>query len=463
MTATTNLVWRALRASLKTIRLALPKLGVGWMFALLTIDFNRIAIHELGITAVLVTSMLALHYFLSPFQVISGRFTDQHPIGGYRRTPYLLVSAILGSLLFVALPSIAQSMGDGEALGFIAGVGLFLLYGILIAVIGDTHHALIAEVTEPEARGTVISVVWTITILSTIIAAGVMNSVRTEYSPEAMQSLYNLTPFIVIISAFLGVIGIEKRLTKDEVQALKTQNNPVIPSGNGIQAARAVLRENAQARGFFAFIFIAILAIFLQDNILEVFGAEVFDLNVSETTQFQPTWGGGVLIGMLFMGVACAVKPFRKRTIALIGSLGTALGMAILATCAALEFQAGVLPALFFMGLFTGFFNVGALSMMMDMTVEGATGLYMGMWGMAQALGNGVAAFGGGALHTAFIESGLLAPHIAYFGIFSLEALGMLTAAYLLWHISVTRFHDVQDEKLTRQDTLRAMEAGAIA
>jgi len=39
------------------------------------------------------------------------------------------------------------------------------------------------------------------------------------------------------------------------------------------------------------------------------------------------------------------------------------------------------------MGFSTGLYNVGALSLMMDMTVEGATGLYMGMWGMAQAFG----------------------------------------------------------------------------
>jgi MFS transporter, BCD family, chlorophyll transporter len=52
---------RGLRAILKTVRLALPKLDIGWMFALLTIDFNRIIINELGVTAIFVSSMLALH------------------------------------------------------------------------------------------------------------------------------------------------------------------------------------------------------------------------------------------------------------------------------------------------------------------------------------------------------------------------------------------------------------------
>lgn len=453
---------RGLRAILRTFRLALPKLGIGWMFALLTIDFNRITINELGVTAIFVSSMLALHYVLSPFQVISGRFADKHPLWGYRRTPYLLASAVVASFVFVALPSVAAGMGDGTLTAFAAGFVLFIIYGIMIAVMGDTHHSLIAEVTKPEARGSVISVVWTFTILSTIIAAAVMNSVRSEYTPESMQQLYNLTPFIVIISAVLGLVGIEKRLSPEAAKAAR-QTEFARPGENAVGAALNILRENPQARNFFAFVFISILAIFLQDNILEVFGAEVFDLGVDETTQFQPTWGGGVLIGMIAMGIASAVWPISKRTLAIVGSLGTALGMAILATAALAEIEAMVLPSLFFMGVFTGFFNVGSLSMMMDMTIEGATGLFMGLWGMAQAFGNGLASFGGGALHTLLIESGTLTPNAAYFVIFGLEALGMLTAAYVMWHISVKDFYHLHNKRLSHADTLRAMEAGAIA
>lgn len=34
---------------LKALRLALPKIGVGWMFALLSSNFNRITIYELAL------------------------------------------------------------------------------------------------------------------------------------------------------------------------------------------------------------------------------------------------------------------------------------------------------------------------------------------------------------------------------------------------------------------------------
>lgn len=458
-----NHLFQFLRTVTKTLRLALPKLGVGWMFALLTINFNRITIVELNIAAIAVTAMLAMHYFLSPFQVISGRFADRHPIFGLRRTPYLLLGSTIGGLSFLALPSVAIAMSEGAPLAFVAGFLLLILFGTANAIMGDAHHSLIAEITTQRERGGVISVVWTFTILSTIIAAGIMNSIMPEYTPAAMQRLYNLTPFIVIGSSLLGVVGIEKRLTQAEITAAIETTNSILPEGNPIGIALQQLKTNAQARGFFAFIFVSILSIFLQDNILEVFGAEVFDMGVRETTQFQPTWGGGVLIGMVLMGVISVVSGVSKRNIALLGCTGTAFGMAILAWAALSQQEVVVKPALMMMGVFTGFFNVGALSMMMDMTIEGATGLYMGMWGMAQAFGNGIASFGGGALHTGLIETGLLAPNAAYFAIFGLEAIGMTVAGVILWHLSVKQFHNLHEENLSRTDAIRAMEMGAVA
>ena len=332
-----------------------------------------------------------------------------------------------------------------------------------IAVIGDTHHALIAEVTTPAARGGVISVVWTFTILSTIASAIIMNIVRPTYSPEAMQNLYNLTPLIVIGSALLGLVGMEKRLKGNALTLAVARSRALTPPGNPLGVAVRLLQTDQQSRGFFAFIFVSILAIFLQDNILEVFGAEVFNMGVEETTRFQPTWGGGVLIGMMLMGLISVLVPITKRIIALVGCVGTAAGMAVLAAAALIQSRELVTPALLIMGLFTGFFNVGALSMMMDMTVEGATGLYMGLWGVAQAFGTGLAAIGSGVLHTGLIENGLLSPSFAYFLIFGSEGVGMLIATIILLRLSVQKFQASHRVELSQQDLARAMEVGAAA
>lgn len=453
----------AIAAFLRTVRLATPKIGVGWMFALLTIDFNRIAIVELGVAAVVVTTMLAMHYFLSPFQVIVGRMADLKPIAGYRRTPYMIIGAVAASAVFVCLPTVAEQMGTGSILWTLIGFGLFVVFGIAMAFLGDCYHAMVAEVTTAETRGGVISVVWIVTILSTIIAAVVMNAVRPEYTPEAMQTLYNLTPFIVIGSLLFGVLGVEKRLTAEEAEACRARAVAVSAQGNPLNAAFSLLRDNPQTRGFFAFIFIAIFGIFLQDNILEVFGAEVFDMTVAETTKFQPMWGGGVLLGMVVMGIISVKTSLSKKKIAITGCFGIAVGMFVLATSAVLMQPTWIKPTLFCMGIFTGFFNVGALAMMMDMTIEGATGLYMGLWGVAQAFGTGFSSVGAGVLHTTLIETGVLTPKLAYGGIFLLEAVGMVVAAGVLYHISVRRFKEFHSPALSSGDLQRAMEAGSVA
>ena len=450
---------RFLGAALKTLRLALPKIGVGWMFALLSSNFNRVAIVELGIAAVLITTMIGMHHFLSPFQVVFGRIADRNPVFGLRRTPYLLLGAAIASLVFIPLPGVALAMSAGAPWAVPAGFALLLVFGVGAAAIGDCHHSLIAEVTEPRSRGGVIAVVWTVTILSTIVAAGVIKSVMPHYTPETMQALYNLTPLVVLGSVLLGVVGMERRRSGEAMAELIEASRRATPPGNPLAAAATVLRSNGEARAFFGFVFLSILGIFLQDSILEVFGAERFGMSLRETTTFTQTWGGGVLIAMVITGLASAVFPLSKRALAMVGGLGTAAGLALLTACALVGDRALLNPAILLMGLATGVYNVGALALMMEMTIEGATGLYMGIWAMAQAFATALASIASGALHTAMIASGALTLGAGYGLIFGFETLLMVGGALLLRGVDVASFH----RGVTRGDVRRAMEATAAA
>jgi len=433
-------MWKTVRAIFWTLRIALPKVATGWMFALLTIDFNRVAMFELGIAAIVVTALLSIHYFMAPFQVVIGRIADTKPVFGYRRTPYLLLGSITASLLFLALPSVAMGMGAGSAMAMLSAIMLFTLFGLSMAVIADSYHSLIAEVTTPETRGMVISVVWVVMILSTILATVVMNIVRPEFTPEAMQNLYNLTPLIVVGSTLIGVIGIEKRMSAEQLETARLKARALAPPGNPLASAVKLLQQNPHTRAFFAFVFLAIFSIFLQENIIEIFGAEVFSMSIAETSTLQRFWGGGILIGMILTGVSSYVFKASRKTLVLVGLAGAAAGFVILGASSLLEIQPVLKPSLFGMGLFIGMFNVGALALMMEMTVANATGLYMGLWGTAQALGMGVSSVASGALHSILIGTGLLAPKYAYFGIFLLEGTGLMLAGYILYGVSIRKF-----------------------
>ena len=128
-----------LRTVLLTLQLTLPRAAVGWLFALLTSNYNRIAIHELGIAAVTITALLALYHFLSPFQVVFGRLADRLPIFGYRRSCYVLLGLLCSSVAVAGLPQATFAMSEGSALGQLGVLLLLLLFGIGFAMAGVSH------------------------------------------------------------------------------------------------------------------------------------------------------------------------------------------------------------------------------------------------------------------------------------------------------------------------------------
>jgi BCD family chlorophyll transporter-like MFS transporter len=438
-----------LQLAFKTLRLSIIRVGIGWMFALLTFNFNRVSIADLGAIAVIVTSLIGLHHFLAPFQLVWGRLADRYPLAGYRRTPYILLSALVGSLVFLALPSLAVGLGERGWQATMLALVLLVVFGLAMAANGTATFALIAEVTSERERGVVVAVTHTFLVLSAIISAGVAKQFMPVYDPAQMQALYNLTPFIAVGTTLLGVVGMERRISRQEHVALLSRAEVENRAENAFAVGLRLMRTNRQVRLFFAFVLLAIMGVFLQDTILEVFGDEVFGMTVGETNGFTQIWGGGVLLGMLLIGVLTAFVPLSKKLIATVGGLGTALGLGMVALSSLLIQRALIDPALLLMGFSVGLFNVGAMSMMMEMTVEGHTGLYMGLWGMAQGLGNGLANICAGALHTALIETQALVPTAAYGLIFGLEALVMVVAIALLRGISVQAFKELDYTDIT--------------
>ena len=123
------------------------------------------------------------------------------------------------------------------------------------------------------------------------------------------------------------------------------------------------------------------MGIGIQENILEVFGAEVLGMTVGETGRFQQLWGGGALVGMFVMGAATMRWSLPKSAIINAGRCGNRRRLALLAWAAFAADAALVLIALIVFGLFNGLFLVGSLTAMMDLTTPKDRGAYMGLWG----------------------------------------------------------------------------------
>ncbi|NJN66031.1 MAG: BCD family MFS transporter [Chloroflexaceae bacterium] len=473
-----------LRLAVTTLRLAMMRIGPGWMFGLLTFNFNRIAVHDLGALAIIVASLVGLHHFLSPLQVFLGHLTDRYPLFGYRRSPAILASGLLGALVFLMLPRLALELGnhssvleqwahgvarwvgrDSSASAFpplaslipslgvvMLAFGLFVLFGVAIAANGNSAAALVAEVVEEQQRGPVFVVVWLSMIFTSIASAGIAKTVLPAYDPQMMQTLYNLTLPIVLVSTLVGLVGMERRISHEEHAALMNQPGEEARAGGSFTLFRHLLKTNPHIASFFFFLLLSIFGIFLQDAILEIFGAEVFGMSLKETTSFTQSWGGGMLVGIVLILVVVRFSPIPRKTIATLGGLGIALSLSLIAMSALTRTPSFVTPGLFLFGVSTGLFNVGALSLMIDMSVEGYTGFYMGMWGLAQGLGNGLANVVSGGFHTLFIRQGVLSPPLAYGIIYGFEAMVMVLAVVVLQGLSL---HDFK--KLSTNDIETAL------
>ncbi|MEI7645419.1 MAG: BCD family MFS transporter [Chloroflexales bacterium] len=429
------------RFGIKTIQLAITRVGAGWMFALLTFNFNRVAIADLKAVAVIVTSLIGLHHFISFLYPYWGRISDRHPILGFRRSPYILLSGLLASVPMLFLPAIAVGLGQHSMAATAGAFGLIAFFGMAMAMNGSSSNALIAEIIPEKSRGTVVAVVWAAVIISGIASAGVSRVIMPTYSPETMQFLYNLTPAIVLLTMIIGLIGIEPRITKEAHAKLLAKQPEESDSPLGtLRVAARLMASNPQARGFFFYVLLGIMGIFLQDAILEPFGAMVFGMEQADTAKFQQVWGSGALLGMLGIGIISTIYPITKKIIASIGGIGIAVGMVLIAVSSLMHQASLINPGLLLVGLAIGFFNVGSLSMMMEMTIEGQAGLYMGIWGMAQGLGNGLANVFSGALLSALVESRLMTATSGYALIFEFEALLMVVAIGILRGISVQEF-----------------------
>lgn len=454
-----------LNVAQQTLRLAITRIGPGWMFGLLTFNFNRISIEHFGALAIIITTLTGLHHFISPLQVFFGHLADRYPIFGYRRSPYILLSGLLGALVFMTLPWLSGELGTSSATlaAWLTGsaaappaaalttalltIGLafllFFVFGVAIAANGSSAAALVAETIEEKHRGTAFVFVWMFMIFISIASAAVAKRIMegmVGYDPATISMLYNLTLPIVLISTLVGLVGIERRVSREEHTRMLARPSVETSSNNAFRIFWNLLSSNPHVRGFFLFLLLAIFGIFLQDAILEVFGAEVFKMSNAETTAFTEAWGQGMIVGIVLIVVLARLHAIGKKTIATIGGLGIALSLELIAIAAATTQETLVMPGLFCFGISTGIFNMGALSLMVDMAREGHTGLYMGMWGLAQGIGTGLANVLSGAFHTGIIHSGLLGAAPAYSLFYTIEAVVVVLALFMLRTINMHEF-----------------------
>jgi BCD family chlorophyll transporter-like MFS transporter len=409
------------------LRLGLREFAAGMSSVLVLGVLNRVMKVELGISLVVVATVLASYNLAAPAALAVGHRSDQRPILGRHRAPYIVGGAALTAVVLAAAPHLADLLARGVD-PWSVGVMLaaFVVMGVGMYGGGTVYFALIADITPRDERGHAASVVY-LMLMAGIVSGAALAAVVLDDAAAGRHSLFAIVAVLVVALNVAAVWGLDPREVDEDD----------LPERTSAWLAVREIAAIGAARRFFAFTLAATVFLFLQQAVLEPFGGDVLGLSVRATTGFNAVQTIGVLVGMLVTGRGIADRAGHKRT-ATVGLVGSTVAFTALAGAALSGSVEASWLGVLLVGLTTGLFNVAVLALMMAMSVPERVALFMGAWTVSHALADGVATAGGGLLHDLVLR--VASADVAYASVFALEAVGLALCIPLLHRIDVDTF-----------------------
>ncbi len=418
---------------IKRIQLGLIHVAVAMTLVPINSTLNRVMIKELAVSATLVAILASLPYLFSPIQVAIGSFSDRYPVLGFRRTPYIVLGLLLTVLGVVLSPMVAYTLPVNWWAGVLLGVLVFGSWGMGYNFASVSYLSLASELSGEKGRSRTVAVMWFMMITSIILTAIALSHMLDPYTPEALQRSFWVIGLVALILGLLGLIGVEKR------------NTDAIPASEGyswVVMLRGIM-QNRQATLFFWYLVILLAAILGQDILLEPFGGQAFNMTVRETTRITSIWGVCVLIALLVAGAL--EGRVNKRIVAAIGGWSALFGFVLILVSGLLVNQGVFYSGVVLLGTGTGLSTVSNLSLMLDMTIASNVGLFIGAWGMANAISRLIGTVLGGVVRdvvTQFAQN----PVTGYVVVFAIEAAMLLVSLVMLRQINVGEFQSQVDQ-----------------
>jgi BCD family chlorophyll transporter-like MFS transporter len=436
----------------KNIRLGLLHVAVAITFVLINGILNRVMIHDMQILASVVAVLVVLPYLLSPLQVWIGQYSDTHPIMGYRRTPYIALGLLLCIGGALGTPHVALLMAGDFGLGLLLGVLAFGAWGLGFNLAVVAYLSLASDLSDEQHRSRTVAIMWFMMLASVIITAIISSRALEPYSDAQLIHVFRIGGLVALGLGAVGLVGLEPRiLTTDDRPLTTDDGSEAVVGGRSLvvgqsrHSQRAAIRAvigNPQARGFFIYLILLLAAILGQDILLEPYGAQVFNMTVRQTTQLTAIWGSMTLIALLLWGLLLS-RWLSKKTGALIGTLIATAGLLLIAASGLLDLEALFVPGIAALGFGTGIATSANLALMLDMTTPEQVGLFIGAWGLADALARGAGMLLGGVVRD-LVSGATGNPSSGYITVFLIEAIMLAGSLLLLRAIDVSAFRSRQ-------------------
>jgi BCD family chlorophyll transporter-like MFS transporter len=429
---------------------------------------NRVMISELGFPALLVGLALAFEQFVSPSRVLFGQLSDAVPIAGRHRLPYIWLGASLFCGLAVLSVPLIFHVGrllEGDRPGVLwAGIaalcGLFSLYGLAVSMASTPYLALVIDRTNEQERSKAVGIIWCLLTVGIVVGAiataialrgldGVTDPAVLE--PVLLRFMVGVVSTVLLLTV-IATFGMER--SRHGGRRSATSGEAPREDAITLKQAWALVTSSRQVLVFFLFLVLFTLGLFLQDPILESYGAEVFGMPIAATASLNAIWGIGTLLGLVLAGV-WIVPRFGKLATARLGCqlIAASLLLLLLAGFTAQVTLLQVVMLLF--GVSAGIGTNSALVLMLDLTLPEAAGTFVGVWGLAQAMSRALGkVFGGGLLDLGRwlaerIGMGA-SPFPAYALVLSVEVLVALGALLALSRVNLRQFREDTGRSLTR-------------
>ena len=439
---------------LTMFRLGLYQMGLGMMSVLFLGVLNRAMIGNLAIPATIAAGAIAAHQFVAPARVWFGQMSDGRPIAGYHRTGYVWIGTALFAIASFLAVQVMWRLGAAvQAAGSWAWntetylwtallAGVFALYGMALSAGSTPFAALLVDVSDETNRPKLIGVVWSMLMVGIVVGAILISILLKRLTLEtpldvlqaSINRVFVIVPAIVIGLAVLATAGVEKKYSLYGLRSSLADREDKITLGRALR----VLTASRQTGIFFTFLLVMTISLFMQDAVLEPYGAKVFGMEFSKTTLLNAFWGTGTLIGISSAGFLVVPRLGKQQT-AKVGCLLVAACFVLLITAGFTANQTALKAVVFVFGLASGITTTGALSLMLDLTAAETAGTFIGAWGLAQAMARALATVAGGTVLD--IGNKLFAvPVLSYGLVFAVQAVGMIVAVGLLSRVNVAEF-----------------------
>lgn len=419
------------------LRLGTFQIGSAMADILTASVWNRVMIADFGMPATPVGLLLALQYLLLPITFWAGHRSDTQRLWGKRRISYIWFGR---AWMVLAMPLLGVSVTyfrDGSnTIGWLFAIVSFFMFGVGKLFSGSVYLALVRESAPRPKQGIAIGVVEMILILFFPITAVAYGRWMEVYDARTFTMMILVTAVLCAFFWFISILRAERDTVVSEASAARIDG-----SLDEIRSKFKSVWQDGRVRRFFTFLFIATFAAWMQDNILEPFGADVFGLSAGSTTRFTGVWGGATIIVL----VACFVI-FRKRQpqfqsgIAKTGLFVMAGGLALLALASFMHQSTLLMPGLLIFGIGFGIYTFGGLSLMAVMSPDPDSGAYLGLWTACILLSKGAGTFAGGAFRDLFHLGMGLSEAVTYCLVLAIAAFGLVLAAVILRGREVVSF-----------------------